>query len=62
VSGWVGVRECACARACVVLLNQHAKRMLRTILSSVACLSPAHFSTSSQKMARLSRGGGGYRT
>ena len=43
----VGARARACAR--VVLLTQRAKRVCRTVLSSVAPLAPPHFSTLSRK-------------
>ena len=40
---------CVCALARVASRTQHAKRMRRIILSSVASLAPSHFSTVSHK-------------
>ena len=49
VGGCAGALACACAGACVALFTQHAKRMRRIILSSVASLTPSYFSSLSHK-------------
>jgi hypothetical protein len=55
VCEFAGLLACACAH--VASLTQHAKRMHRIILSSVASLAPSHFSILSDKLHDFERKG-----